>query len=162
MLLCDGCDCGMFYRRIITWIFSYYPKYAGFHMFCLDPPLTTIPKGEWFCHTCLFGTGGDFGFDEGEDHSLSSFQARDLEFRRLWFQSHPPPQTSSPDSMLVDDPTVNQIDGIAVSEYDVENEFWRLVQSPHDTVEIEYGADVHSTTHGRSAMLSPLTTLITH
>jgi [histone H3]-trimethyl-L-lysine4 demethylase len=125
-------------------------------MFCLDPPLTTIPKEEWFCHTCLFGTGGDFGFDEGEDHSLSSFQARDLEFRRLWFTSHPPPQNSSPDIMLVDDPTVNRIDGIAVSEYDVENEFWRLVQSPHDTVEIEYGADVHSTTHGRSVMVSLL------
>jgi hypothetical protein len=62
----------------------------GFHMFCLDPPLTVIPKGQWFCHTCLFGTGDDFGFDEGEEHCLSSFQARDLEFRKLWFESHPP------------------------------------------------------------------------
>ena len=36
-----------------------------------------------------------------------------------------------------------------VSEDDVETEFWRLTESPYDTVEIEYGADVHSTTHGR-------------
>ncbi|KDQ64458.1 hypothetical protein JAAARDRAFT_201792 [Jaapia argillacea MUCL 33604] len=134
MLLCDGCDC-------------------GFHMFCLDPPLATIPKGQWFCHTCLFGTGGDFGFDEGEEHSLSSFQARDLEFRRMWFQSHPPPQAGIAD----DDPTINKYGDVKVSEYDVEEEFWRLVQSPHDTVEVEYGADVHSTTHG-----SAMPTLETH
>jgi len=113
-------------------------------MFCLDPPLASVPKGQWYCHTCLFGTGGDFGFDEGEEHSLSSFQVRDREFRRLWFQSHPPPQTSDDNN-----PTVNRFGDIRVTECDVENEFWRLVQSPHDTVEIEYGADVHSTTHGR-------------
>ncbi|KIK96126.1 hypothetical protein PAXRUDRAFT_826282 [Paxillus rubicundulus Ve08.2h10] len=129
MLLCDGCDC-------------------GFHMFCLDPPLTTIPKGQWFCHTCLFETGGDFGFDEGEEHSLSSFQARDLEFRRRWWASHPPAHKSPPD---LNDPTVNYVGNTLVTEHDVENEFWRLVQSPNETVEIEYGADVHSTTHG-SAM----------
>ena len=34
MLLCDGCDC-------------------GFHMQCLSPPLTELPKSRsWFCHNC--------------------------------------------------------------------------------------------------------------
>ncbi|KAH9833659.1 PLU-1-like protein-domain-containing protein [Rhodofomes roseus] len=145
MLLCDGCDC-------------------GFHMFCLDPPLNTIPKGQWFCHTCLMGTGGDFGFDEGEEHSLASFQARDREFRRLWFKSHRPASqlesdgdvkmTKKPDP---NDPTVNVLDDVVVTETDVENEFWRLVQSQQETVEVEYGADVHSTTHG-----SGMPTLETH
>jgi histone demethylase JARID1 len=114
-------------------------------MFCLDPKLTTVPRGQWFCPTCIFGTGGDFGFDEGEEHSLSSFQARDREFRRRWFQAHPPQQESEDD----DDPTANTFGDVRVTEYDLEREFWRLVQSPHETVEIEYGADVHSTTHGR-------------
>ena len=114
-------------------------------MFCLDPPLDTVPKEQWFCFTCLAGTGGDFGFDEGEEHSLSSFQARDLEFRRMWFESHPP--TSS--SVEIYDSASNRIGNVKVSEYDVEEEFWRLVQSPNETVEVEYGADVHSTTHGR-------------
>jgi hypothetical protein len=113
-------------------------------MFCLDPPLDSIPKGQWFCHTCLFGTGGDYGFDEGEEHSLSSFQARDKEFRRKWFTSHPPPPSAS----HLDEPAPNKFGDVAVSEYDVEEEFWRLVQSQTETVEIEYGADVHSTTHG--------------
>lgn len=115
-------------------------------MFCLDPPLDSIPKDQWYCFTCLSGTGGDFGFDEGEEHSLSSFQARDKEFRRLWFESHPPANAQAfPDG----DVMKNRVGNVTVSEYDVEEEFWRLVQSPHETVEIEYGADVHSTTHGR-------------
>ena len=124
--------------------------FSGFHMFCLDPPLDTVPKEQWFCFTCLSGTGGDFGFDEGEEHSLSSFQARDLEFRKLWFESHPP-QSSSP--VNSEGESMSDLIGNArVSEYDVEEEFWRLVQSPHETVEVEYGADVHSTTHGRYAI----------
>lgn len=133
MLLCDGCDC-------------------GFHTFCLDPPLSSIPKEQWFCFTCLSGTGGDFGFDEGEEHSLSTFQARDLEFRRMWFESHPPARNALPSANDTD-----MIGNVPVSEYDVEEEFWRLVQSPNETVEIEYGADVHSTTHG-----SAMPTMETH
>ena len=126
-------------------------------MFCLDPPLSNIPRGQWFCHLCLFGTGGDFGFDEGEEHSLSSFQARDLEFRRLWFLSHLPLHTVNGANPLLphrlDDPYANRMGNTVVTEEDVEYEFWRLVQSPNETVEVEYGADVHSTTHGRYAVV---------
>ncbi|CAD6457637.1 17ec019e-bb7a-4aab-b211-e186bd499c50 [Sclerotinia trifoliorum] len=35
-----------------------------------------------------------------------------------------------------------------VTEDDIEREFWRLVASLEETVEVEYGADIHSTTHG--------------
>lgn len=115
-------------------------------MDCLDPPLATVPADNWFCYNCLSTSGGDFGFDEGEEHSLSSFQARDLEFRRMWFERHfsdPVKHKDLPDYMC------NEIAGVKYSEYDVEEEFWRLVQSQQETVEIEYGADVHSTTHGR-------------
>jgi len=34
MLLCDGCD-------------------SGYHIHCLDPPLTRIPRGRWFCPACV-------------------------------------------------------------------------------------------------------------
>lgn len=154
MLLCDGCDCGRFCGSIFetSSISLIVNVTLGFHTFCLDPPLSNIPKGQWFCHVCLFGTGGDFGFDEGEEHSLSSFQARDTEFRQQWFKMHPPPANSDSDhvkrySPL--DPAINRFGDVLVSETDVENEFWRLVQSQAETVEVEYGADVHSTTHGR-------------
>eukprot|EP00053_Salpingoeca_punica_P021074 m.212609 g.212609 ORF g.212609 m.212609 type:complete len:1242 (-) comp20970_c0_seq1:141-3866(-) len=33
MLLCDKCD-------------------DGYHMYCLNPPLTTVPSGQWFCQRC--------------------------------------------------------------------------------------------------------------
>ena len=33
VLLCDGCNLGM-------------------HTYCLDPPLTDIPDGPWFCEGC--------------------------------------------------------------------------------------------------------------
>ncbi|KAG1675255.1 hypothetical protein FOA52_016286 [Chlamydomonas sp. UWO 241] len=35
MLLCDGGGCG-----------------AGYHMSCLTPALTSVPKGDWFCPSC--------------------------------------------------------------------------------------------------------------
>ena len=74
----------------------------------------------------------------------------------MWFEKHPPSQTNKTDSDYEDDPTKQWFDTnegkIGVTEMDVENEFWRLIQSSSETVEIEYGADVHSTTHGRYAL----------
>lgn len=26
---------------------------GAFHMYCLTPPLTSIPEGDWFCDTCV-------------------------------------------------------------------------------------------------------------
>lgn len=36
MLLCDGCD-------------------AGYHMTCLEPEITVVPEGDWFCPSCCKG-----------------------------------------------------------------------------------------------------------
>ena len=36
-----------------------------------------------------------------------------------------------------------------LTEDDVEREFWRLVSSPFEQVEVEYGADVHTSKYGR-------------
>lgn len=37
MLLCDGCD-------------------HGYHMYCLRPPLQSVPDGDWFCQDCVPAT----------------------------------------------------------------------------------------------------------
>lgn len=114
ILLCDDCD-------------------RGFHIYCLDPPLSKVPTHEeWYCPECLLGTGNDFGFDEGEEHSLHSFAARAHAFKKDWFEKHP-------------------LAGNTVTEHDVEEEFWRLAESQEEVVEVEYGADIHSTTHGSAA-----------
>lgn len=114
----------------------------GFHTYCLNPPLSFVPANEeWYCGPCLFAQGDGYGFDEGEDHSIPSFQARDKAFAKHWWTKHPTRSTASDLTRVFGESTV--------SEDDVEREFWRLTEDPNDTVEIEYGADVHSTTHGR-------------
>ena len=130
ILLCDGCDQG---QRTSPLSLT-----SGYHIYCLEPPLPSVPTHEqWYCTACLFGTGNDYGFDEGEEHSLATFAARNEAFHDAWATSHP-------DALAFRDPTVPWLEEDAT-----EREFWRLVESQHETVEVEYGADVHSTTHGR-------------
>ncbi|MCO5585025.1 hypothetical protein L7F22_038957 [Adiantum nelumboides] len=140
MLLCDECN-------------------RGYHMYCLDPPLTSIPKSEWYCPPCLVGTGNDYGFDDGETHSLFSFWKRAEEFRSQWWTKYAAKDAiwTAPDGKSNGVTRAIPETDLKISEDDVEREFWRLVHSPDETVEVEYGADVHSTTHG-----SALPTLETH
>ncbi|KAH0606127.1 uncharacterized protein H6S33_003788 [Morchella sextelata] len=115
LLLCDSCD-------------------HGYHTYCLDPVLKSVPDRDWYCNRCLVGTG-DYGFADGEIYSLRQFQEKANNFKTHYFQSRMP-----------FDPVLNK--PRMVTEDDVEREFWRLVESVHETVEVEYGADIHSTTHG--------------
>ena len=108
--------------------------YNGYHTYCLDPPLDAVPDNDWHCPKCLVGTG-EFGFEEGGVYSLKQFQDRAYYFKEAHFATK-----------LAHDP-VTQAPKV-VSEDDVEAEFWRLVTSLTETVEVEYGADIHSTTHG--------------
>ncbi|KAG2174221.1 hypothetical protein INT43_004242, partial [Umbelopsis isabellina] len=111
ILLCDGCD-------------------RGYHMYCLDPPLSSIPRTEWYCVKCLTAAGEDYGFEDGGEYSLHSFQQKCNKFKEEWFDAK---DTGDPKN---------------VSEEDCEDEFWRLVENPHESCEVEYGADLHSTQHG--------------
>ncbi|KAL3423104.1 PLU-1-like protein [Phlyctema vagabunda] len=114
-LICDGCE-------------------YGYHMFCLDPPVTQKLDFDWYCPRCLVGDG-QFGFDDGGIYSLKQFQEKAANFKDGYFQNKMP-----------FDPVLNC--PRPVTEDDVEREFWRLVSSIEETVEVEYGADIHSTTHG--------------
>ncbi|KAK6347123.1 hypothetical protein TWF696_007202 [Orbilia brochopaga] len=106
----------------------------GYHTYCLDPPVKAIPERDWYCNRCLVGTG-EFGFEDGPVYSLKQFQEKANNFKENYFASK-----------MSFDPILNS--KRQVSEDDVEREFWRLVESLHETVEVEYGADIHSTTHG--------------
>ena len=103
-------------------------------MYCLDPPLNDTPEYDWHCPRCLVGTG-EFGFEEGNVYSLKEFQEMANTFKQNYFAAKMP-----------FDPVLNT--HRRVTEDDVEKEFWRLVESLTETVEVEYGADIHSTTHG--------------
>ena len=108
---------------------------CAYHMYCLEPPLKDRPNYEWHCPKCLVGTN-EYGFEEGDVYSLAGFQRKANEFKMQHFNSIPPqfnPFTETKKS---------------VDEQDVEREFWRLVEDINGTIEVEYGADIHSTTHG--------------
>ncbi|WEW56116.1 hypothetical protein PRK78_001551 [Emydomyces testavorans] len=106
----------------------------GYHMQCLDPPLNTPPNYDWHCPKCLVGTG-EYGFEEGGIYSLKQFQEKADAFKKNYFAGKMP-----------FDPVLNS--HRRETEDDIEREFWRLVESLTETVEVEYGADIHSTTHG--------------
>ncbi|KAL9044024.1 MAG: hypothetical protein Q9214_002810 [Letrouitia sp. 1 TL-2023] len=106
----------------------------GYHWYCLDPAGEIPPHRDWHCPRCLVGTG-EFGFEEGGIYSLKQFQEKAQNFKDSYFGSKMP-----------FDPILNE--NRPVTEDDVEREFWRLVESITETVEVEYGADIHSTTHG--------------
>jgi len=93
-----------------------------------------VPDNDWHCKKCLVGTG-EFGFEEGGTYSLKQFQEKAFFFKEAHFA------TKMPFDPILNGPK-------PVTEDDVEREFWRLVSSITETVEVEYGADVHSTTHG--------------
>ena len=106
----------------------------SYHWYCLDPAVEIPPNQDWHCPRCLVGTG-EFGFEEGGIYSLKQFQERAYSFKETYFAPKMP-----------FDPVLNC--KRQVTEDDVEREFWRLVESITETVEVEYGADIHSTTHG--------------
>ncbi|KAI9802385.1 MAG: hypothetical protein M1833_001891 [Piccolia ochrophora] len=106
----------------------------SYHRHCLDPPDKSPADHDWHCPRCLVGTG-EFGFEEGGIYSLKQFQEKAHNFKESYFLPKMP-----------FDPVLNC--KRPVTEDDVEREFWRLVESLTETVEVEYGADIHSTTHG--------------
>ncbi|KAJ5099630.1 hypothetical protein N7532_006631 [Penicillium argentinense] len=106
----------------------------GYHQSCLDPSTIASSDHDWHCPKCLVGTG-EFGFEDGGVYSLKQFQEKANEFKKGYFASKMP-----------FDPVLNT--RRRETEDDVEAEFWKLVVDLHETVEVEYGADIHSTTHG--------------
>lgn len=111
LLLCDGCN-------------------RGYHLYCLTPPLSSVPKTDWYCLQCLTAVGKDYGFEDGSEYTLAGFQKVCDKFKKEWFAKANGEERP-------------------VTEEDCENEFWRLVNNPHETCQVEYGADLHSTQHGR-------------
>ncbi|KAM4066559.1 PLU-1-like protein [Hirsutella rhossiliensis] len=96
--------------------------------------LVRRPEAEWNCPRCLVGDG-QFGFEEGGLYSLKQFQQKANDFKQGYFENKMP-----------FDHALNC--HRPVTEQDVETEFWRLVADLEETVEVEYGADIHCTTHG--------------
>uniref|UniRef100_A0A673HE25 [histone H3]-trimethyl-L-lysine(4) demethylase n=1 Tax=Sinocyclocheilus rhinocerous TaxID=307959 RepID=A0A673HE25_9TELE len=112
LLLCDGCD-------------------DNYHTFCLIPPLTDPPKGNWRCPKCVAEEckkpAEAFGFEQAtREYTLQSFGEMADTFKADYFNM---PVHMVPTEL-------------------VEKEFWRLVSSIEEDVTVEYGADIHSKEFG--------------
>ncbi|XP_077473305.1 lysine-specific demethylase 5C isoform X2 [Stigmatopora argus] len=112
LLLCDGCD-------------------DNYHTFCLLPPLTDPPRGNWRCPKCVAEEckkpSEAFGFEQAtREYSLQSFGEMADAFKADYFNM---PVHMVPTEL-------------------VEREFWRLVSSIEEDVTVEYGADIHSKEFG--------------
>jgi histone demethylase JARID1 len=112
MLLCDGCD-------------------DSYHTFCLMPPLSEIPKGDWRCPKCVAEEVSKpmeaFGFEQAQrEYTLQQFGDMADQFKSEYFNM---PVHVVPTST-------------------VEKEFWRIVSSIDEDVTVEYGADLHTMDHG--------------
>lgn len=104
-LLCDNCD-------------------SSFHMSCLNPPMTEVPLGEWFCEKCLVGTG-EYGFEEETDvkYSLAEFYEMCKEFEAEFSQEY-----NNGEPLTLDT---------------IEKKFWEFVDIEKSDLEVKYGADIH-------------------
>uniref|UniRef100_A0A8C1PXT3 [histone H3]-trimethyl-L-lysine(4) demethylase n=1 Tax=Cyprinus carpio TaxID=7962 RepID=A0A8C1PXT3_CYPCA len=112
LLLCDGCD-------------------DNYHTFCLIPPLSDPPKGNWRCPKCVAEECKKpteaFGFEQAtREYTLQSFGEMADTFKADYFNM---PVHMVPTEL-------------------VEREFWRLVSSIEEDVTVEYGADIHSKEFG--------------
>ncbi|XP_019110300.1 lysine-specific demethylase 5C isoform X1 [Larimichthys crocea] len=112
LLLCDGCD-------------------DNYHTYCLLPPLTDPPKGNWRCPKCVAEEckkpAEAFGFEQAtREYNLQSFGEMADTFKADYFNM---PVHMVPTEL-------------------VEREFWRLVSSIEEDVTVEYGADIHSKEFG--------------
>ncbi|KAL0277355.1 UNVERIFIED_CONTAM: hypothetical protein PYX00_004677 [Menopon gallinae] len=112
MLLCDGCD-------------------DSYHTFCLLPPLTEIPKGDWRCPKCVAAEVSKpmeaFGFEQARrEYTLQQFGEMADQFKSDYFNM---PVHMVPSNLI-------------------EKEFWRIVSSIDEDVTVEYGADLHTMDHG--------------
>ncbi|CAH8446128.1 unnamed protein product [Schistosoma turkestanicum] len=104
---------------------------ACYHLYCLDPPLRSIPKCQWKCPECIRAICCNpmdvYGFPQSsKTYSLQEFGVMADQFKTAYFKR---PCTDVPCA-------------------EVEREFWRILQEYNDDVVVEYGADIHSSSQG--------------
>ncbi|KAK1613378.1 hypothetical protein QYE76_037051 [Lolium multiflorum] len=106
MLLCDRCD-------------------KGWHLYCLSPPLESVPPGNWYCSDCMNSDSDCFGFVERRKTCLlDAFQRFDEKVKRRWFGQRRP------------------------SRVQVEKQFWEIVEGRAGELEVMYGSDMDTSVYG--------------
>ncbi|XP_072993424.1 lysine-specific demethylase JMJ17 [Typha latifolia] len=105
MLLCDRCD-------------------RGWHLYCLSPPLDSVPAGNWYCLECVNSDKDSFGFVPRKSCSLELFRRMDERARRKWFGQK------------------------RATRVQIEKQFWEIVEGRAGEVEVMYGSDLDTSVFG--------------
>uniref|UniRef100_A0A1D2AF40 Uncharacterized protein n=2 Tax=Auxenochlorella protothecoides TaxID=3075 RepID=A0A1D2AF40_AUXPR len=100
IILCDRCD-------------------KGWHLQCLEPPLSSVPVGDWICPSCILEEVSKSAFKAGKSLTLLEFEAAARKFEAAWFgrggkQERPP--------------------------HEVEAAFWGIVEGGTERVEVLHGS----------------------
>lgn len=113
ILLCDACD-------------------GGYHLYCLRPKLSVVPKGEWLCTRCRKTaqvlTDEPFGFKDGPRYTLPTFHTLSQSYKQRWYRD----EVREPEVLAV------------------ERDFWEVVEGgslAHD-VQVLYGNDLPTLHYG--------------
>ncbi|VDL25715.1 unnamed protein product [Hymenolepis diminuta] len=104
---------------------------AIYHTYCLNPPLQDVPTYLWKCPECirmvLSRHFEPIGFAQSSrTYSLAEFGVHADAFKQKYFKRRP----------------------TTVPCKEVEAEYWRIMQDYSEDVIVEYGADVHASSHG--------------
>lgn len=105
MLLCDRCN-------------------RGWHLYCLSPPLESVPLGNWYCLECVNSNKDTFGFVPGKRFSLEAFKRLADRGKKKWFGTTCPTRSQ------------------------VEKRFWEIVEGSVGEVEALYGNDLDTSIYG--------------
>ncbi|KAF2928641.1 lysine-specific demethylase JMJ17 isoform X5 [Oryza sativa Japonica Group] len=106
MLLCDRCD-------------------KGWHLYCLSPPLESVPPGNWYCSECMNSDRNCFGFvHRRKTCQVETFRKFEERVRKRWFGHKNP------------------------SRVQVEKQFWEIVEGKVGELEVMYGSDLDTSIYG--------------
>lgn len=111
MILCDRCNC-------------------GFHIYCLTPPLSAVPAGDWFCVDCL---GEKFGFGAGSRMTYGQYARTAHALKRAFFEELVGKRRKG-----------EELADVAVAPEEVEWQFWNCVQNSTQPLEVLYASDLDS------------------
>ncbi|KAK9709113.1 hypothetical protein K7432_018632 [Basidiobolus ranarum] len=111
MLLCDGCN-------------------RGFHIYCLRPPLKSIPTTDWFCPRCL---GEVENFQQFGGMSLYSFRKNADKFKSKWFEENKNGKHKHLD---------------AITSFEIEEEFWEVIENEYKEIGIDNIPSLPSAQYG--------------
>jgi hypothetical protein len=107
-------------------------------MYCLSPPLESLPKGEWFCAGCV-EAAHTVEFEDGEEYTIDGFRDACNAFDQQFFGNF----------QISQDASQHHQQQRSISCRDVEEIFWKMVEEgSQENVEVHSAAEINTLKRG--------------